>query len=72
MLEAAFIVLRKSVEVIFPCRQVPVTPYTQVRFRFFDLNCCHLHFFDVKLAILFVIEIVVYQLWLNIDVETGK
>ena len=39
---------------------------------FFDLNCCHLHFFDVTLAILFVIEIVVYQLWLNIDVETGK
>ena len=43
----------KSVEVIFPCRQLPATPYTQVRFRFFDLNCCHLHFFDVKLAILF-------------------
>ena len=38
----------------------------------FDLNCCHLHFFEVKLAILFVIEIVVYQLWLNIDAETGK
>ena len=49
----AFIVLRKSVEVIFSCRLLPVTPYTQVRFRFFDLNCCHLRFFDVKLAILF-------------------
>ena len=34
----AFIVLRKSVEVIFPCRRLPATPYTQVRFGFFDLN----------------------------------
>ena len=41
-------------------------------FVFFYLKCCHLHSFDVKLAILFVIEIVVYQLWLNIDVKTGK
>ena len=24
----------------------PATPTTQVRFRFFNLNCCHLHFFD--------------------------
>ena len=37
-----------------------------------SVNCCHLHFFDVKLAIVFGIEIVVYQLWLNIDVKTGK
>ena len=49
----AFIVLHKSVEVIFPCQRLPATPYTQVRFRFFYLNCCHLHFFDMKLAILF-------------------
>ena len=43
----AFIVLRKSVEVIFPCRRLPG------QISFLDLNCYHLHFFDVKLAILF-------------------
>ena len=30
----AFIVLRKSVEVIFRSRRLPANPYTQVRFRF--------------------------------------
>ena len=47
-------VLRKSVEVIFPCRRLPANPYTQVRsVSFFDFNCFHLHFFYVKSAILF-------------------
>ena len=35
----AFIVLLKSVEVIFPCRRLPAN-----QISFFDLNCCHLSY----------------------------
>ena len=42
----AFIVLRISVEVIDRGRRQPAIPYTQARFRFLNLNCCHLQTFD--------------------------